>query len=223
MSDFTNAVDKITHDISAIRGWTDALEADVKAANEAYNAMVLLEGPSKHLLAVPWIGQNVPSVTTDDYSNSDCGPACVAMWLNYLRASVPVTVDDVSKATGLPVGYKYTIPGNLITAAAKWNLKLDRVINLSPAAIRAQIDAGNPSIILVHYGSLEKRWDANFTGGHYVIVVGYTDDTVIYNDPYWPTDAGHNLEMRWPLFIQAMQDCTKDSNTPNQGVMKVNA
>src|SRR5512137_381926 len=92
---------------------------------------------ASNLLKIPWIGQNTAR-PDDDYSNSDCGPACLAMWLNWLDHVV--TVDDVSASTGIPRGYSYTIPANIITAAGHWSLKLERVLNLSSDAIKFEID-----------------------------------------------------------------------------------
>ena len=121
--------------------------------------------PIVHRLEVPWMSQLGPDAA---YSNDDCGPACVAMWLRYLN--ILKTVDDVSRATGLSAGYKYTIPGQLITAAAAFGLKLQRLVNLKVEDLEARIDAGQPSIMLVHYGSLVVRYDPNFKAGHFVLL-----------------------------------------------------
>jgi ABC-type bacteriocin/lantibiotic exporter with double-glycine peptidase domain len=167
-------------------------------------------------LNVPWIGQNVPDVSTDDYSGSDCGPACVAMWLGF--SGKQVTVDQVSEAAGLPAGYRYTLGAHLIVAAKVLGLRLARVTNITTNLIKGLIDAGTPLIVLVHYGSLPRRFDPKFTKGHWIIITGYTDQRVIYNDPYWPDEAGRAIDMSWTELEKALSDCALDGNTPRQGL-----
>jgi ABC-type bacteriocin/lantibiotic exporter with double-glycine peptidase domain len=142
--------------------------------------------PGGKRLLVPWIGQNVDSVTTDDYTKSDCGAACVAMLINTFRGGQGVTVDEVSKATGLQAGYKFASFQELMNAAARFNVALEHV---SPTLenIFADIDNGRPVIVIVNYKSLPlyNRSDPAYNAGHYIVVVGYEDDCILYHDPYW--------------------------------------
>ena len=171
--------------------------------------------PTLTRLEVPWLSQ----LGTDAaYSNSDCGPACVAMWLRYL--SIQKTVDDVSRATGLHAGYTYTLPGQLITAASAFGLKLQRLINLSIDDLAERIDAGQPAIALVHYASLSVRYDQKFRAGHWVLACGYDDQGVLYHDPYWPDTTGRFVKSARSDFAKAMADCSIDGNTPNQGLVQ---
>jgi hypothetical protein len=52
--------------------------------------------------------------------------------------------------------------------------------------LKGKIAAGNPVIVLVHYGDIP-RWNDSFTGGHFMVVKGFTaDENVIVHDPdYW--------------------------------------
>lgn len=175
-------------------------------------------GIPAHMIAVPWIGQNVKEITSDDYSNNDCGPDCVAMVLHW--RGLDLTVDEISKATGLPYGYSYTVPGQLIAAAKKFNLNLTRAVNLSIDSLKHEIDAGRPVITLVHYGSLHKRSSATFKAGHWIVVVGYTDTSIVYHDPLWQSaDDGAFIELSYADFEKAMLDCRIDGNTANQGLV----
>jgi hypothetical protein len=47
------------------------------------------------------------------------------------------------------------------------------------------ISQGKPVIALIHYAKVPARYkiDQQYQGYHYVCVVGYTDDAVIYHDP----------------------------------------
>jgi len=197
---------------------SNASAAKFQQAAETWRGMGT---PTIFSLDVPWIGQNVAECNTDDYSNSDCGPASLAMWIGYLGRVV--TVDQVSVATGLPRGFTYTLPAHLITAAGNFGLNLKRVIGLTHDMIKAEIDKRNPLIVLVHYGSLPKRSSATFTAGHWLMLTGYTvDGFVIYNDPLWQdAGGGKSLKMSLAQLDQAMADCAKDGNTINQGLMKV--
>ena len=170
-------------------------------------------------LDYPWIGQNTPS-NTDDMSNSDCGPACVAMLVNAKRKPADfITVDAVSRATGLSTGYTYTLPSQLITAGVKYNVPLERVFSVTAAKLRGYIDNGLAAIALVHYGSLVERFDKSFIRGHWVLVLGYTPDAIIYHDPYWPDMRGAGIRLADDKFNQAMADCSRDGNTPNQALV----
>lgn len=166
-------------------------------------------------LSVPWLSQLGPKAA---YSNSDCGPACVAMWLRSLGQAA--TVDQVSKETGLPYGYKYTIPTQLIAAAGKFGLTLRREFGLTPAVLRDEVNSGAPAIVLVHYPDLPRRYDQKFAAGHYVLIVGHTDKALLYHDPYWPDTTGQYLEIEDAALEKAMQNCEKDGNTPRQGLVK---
>ena len=51
----------------------------------------------------------------------------------------------------------------------------------SKEKLKAQIDRGRPAPVgFLHHGSV----GAPSGGGHYVVAIGYTDDSFIFNDPY---------------------------------------
>lgn len=197
-----------------------AMDAATAQIQHAYQVLYEMGGdgaPVATVLDVAWASQLGPDAA---YSNSDCGPACVTMWLRWLQR--PVSVDQVSEATGLPRGYKYTVPGNLVAAAKAFGLRIRRVLNVSITALQESIAAGAPVIVLVHYPSLPAavRYDAKFSGGHWVLVVGYTDGgDVIYHDPYWPDTRGQRVRVTRADFERAMRECSIDGNTPNQALM----
>lgn len=209
-------------DIPDVRGYfNDALQAmDLATAKIQHAYQVLYEtasggAPMVHALPVPWASQLGKDAA---YSNSDCGPACVAMWLRWMNRFV--SVDQVSQATGLPRGYRYTLPANLMLAANEFGLILERALNVSIEALFKSIDQGSPAIVLVHYASLPTRYDAKFSGGHWVLVVGYTDDgDVLYHDPYWPDTRGQMVRVTRAEFERAMRECNIDGNSPNQALM----
>ena len=120
-----------------------AMDVATAQIQHAYQLLYDMGGdgaPAVRVLDIPWASQLGKDAA---YSNSDCGPACVAMWLRWLGKTV--TVDQVSKATGLPQGYKYTMPANLMLAAKAHGLNIGRAFNVSIASLRAAIDAGAPA------------------------------------------------------------------------------
>jgi hypothetical protein len=214
----TDKIDDAAKYVDYAMDYINAATAQLQHAVSTLRGMEGSITPPNHLM-VPWVGQNVKDCNTDDFSNSDCGPASLAMWLAYLNRHA--TVDEVSLATGQPKGFTYTLPAHLITAAAKFDLKLVRAFNLTFPQIVTQIDNANPLIVLVHYASLPKRYDQNFKAGHWMIVTGYdAPDTVIYNDPLWQDVSGEGIRLSWQEFDKALSDCTLDGNTPRQGLIK---
>lgn len=178
--------------------------------------------PDEKTLPVPWVGQNTSQVT-DDYSNSDCGPASLCMWLKY--RGVNVTVDDVSRATGKPAGYTYTVFADLDRAANVYGLDLTHKLgNLTLDLIRAEIDAKRPVIVLVDYPALPKRWDAGYMASHWIVVKGHSEGKFVYNDPYWPDrTGGENISISDSQLTKALQDVSTDDNTPMQGILQATA
>lgn len=202
--------------LTNLKVWLNEVLSDGRTAANAVDQLIAqLQPAPPHPVTVAWMSQLGPDAA---YSNSDCGPACLAMWLRS-RAKA-VTVDQVSQATGLPRGYRYTLPGNLITAAHAFGLELARNTALTVDRLQKEIDAGRPVLCLVHYASLFKRYDQNFKAGHWVLVIGYTEQSIIYHDPYWPDAAGAGVAIPIAQFEIAMQDCTIDGNTPNQGLVE---
>jgi len=207
-------------------GWINAVLADGRVYATQLDALIKAQTRQPIMLSVPYVPQNDPMRADDDYSNSDCGPACVQMVIGWRGRVVPV--DQVSMATGLPAGFKYTMPANLIVAAAKFDLALvhrfglptDQIGPLTLGLIRSEVDADRPVIVLVHYPSLPIRRDMTFTGGHYVVVTGYEPDTnaIIYHDPYWPDLAGANVRCSGEAFQSAMANCKLNGNRPYQGL-----
>lgn len=191
------------------------------AADELSKAIALTYGGSvgggDHI-AAPWIGQNVREIDSDDYAGNDCGTACLAMWLGYRGQSV--TVDQVSKATGLSRGFSYTLPAHLITAAGAFGLTLRRQFNITLDLIKLFINTGEPLIVLVHYGSMPKRFSDTFRAGHWILVTGVGDDYVIYNDPLAQDLSGQSIKAPWSDFAQAMDDCKIDGNIARQGLVQ---
>ena len=170
-----------------------------------------LLSPDKRL-NVPWLSQ---LGETAAFAPGDCGPACVAMVLSFLGKKV--TVDEVSKATGMPSGFKLSSNQTLWKTAIKWDVTLYWARNLARQALVDEVDAGRPVICLVHYPSLVKKYDPKYPQCHFVVITGHTDSSVSYHDPYWrDSSGGAHIEIDNEAFDKAWSNVNQLGNSPRQ-------
>ena len=156
-------------------------------------------------LVAPWVSQLGPGA---EYAPGDCGPAIVAMWLRFLGHQV--TVDEVSRQSGLDQGFRYTMPAHLIKAARHWGLALYWRKGLTVADLVNELDAGRPCIVLVNYPSLPTRYSSTYRDGHWLLVVGYDEEGLIYHDPYFPSDPYSRNEDEMGAFLKiSLADFTR--------------
>ena len=189
----------------------DSAELEIRHAADALINLASSQAPDEKQLDINWLGQNAG----DD--SDDGGPACLAMWLNYLGHDL--TTDNVVRATGLGKGFRYTTPYNLIAAAKMYDLTLRRVARLDLPHIYREIDEGRPVAVLLHYSSLKKHWDETGNAARWVLVTGYNAKVIYYNDPRAPDDHGKAISLDFAAFEKAMLDATLDGNTPRQGLI----
>lgn len=144
-----------------------------------------------------------------DYARGDCGPACVAMALNFHGQTV--TVDQVSQATGLPAGFLFTSWQTLNTAARAFGYSVVSSLGNTFDDIRSEIDAGRPVMALINYAKLPaiSKYDPAYARGHFLLIIGYDDQGVVYHDPYWHGTDGASRRLSWGEFDAAWA-------TPNQ-------
>lgn len=149
------------------------------------------------LLAMPLKPQWGPGANR--YIN-DCGPACVAMVLDFYGKLGALTVDTLAAETGLRLSDSGLLPGGLRDLAYAHGLRMLARAGVSPTDLRTEIDAGRPVIALVAYRFILGRLDQgdNIPGndGHYVVIVGYDEEHYVLDDPdYWTpyTEQGHDV------------------------------
>ncbi len=169
--------------------------------------------PMEHVLSVPWLSQLGPD---GGYASGDCGPACLAMWLRFLGWDV--TVDNVSQHTGLERGYRYSMPAHIIHAARHWDVNLYWRRFLTIDDIKAEIDAGQPAIVLVHYAALPDhvRFDKSYTAGHWILVTGYSSTAIAYLDPYFVERGKKTITIA--EFLSAWSTNYLDGNSNKQAL-----
>lgn len=143
-----------------------------------------LASPRPVMLPVPYRSQHDQDA---QISRLDCGPACVAMILQFYGKNI--AIDDVTRIAGLDS----TNANELKSAAENWNVHLMLLLDIAPHEIEDLIDAGRPMIALVDYAKFgDNRQDRNYNGLHWVVIVGYDAKYFYINDPdYW---SGRRLE-----------------------------
>jgi len=147
--------------------------------------------------------------------NSDCGPACIAMLLSH--RGIHRSVDYLSAACGLGESKRYTTAPDLAFVSGLCGSELSVKAGLSAHEWVAE----SPAIALVHYGTLPDRLDKNYTGGHWVVVVGGDDKFVELHDPDWwgeRRDEGTGRRVSIEVFDNALRDCVLDGNPVGYGL-----
>jgi len=158
-------------------------------------------------------------------STTDCGPACLAMVLDYYGKQV--AINELLAATGVAPG-KYVGFGQLQRVAKAHGVTFEYSANLKLTDLTRWIDEGKPAIALVKYSywsQIEPRVSTqdDFTGPHFVVVVGYGDGNIYINDPnYWPPRREEGYQKAWSevLFNLAWSNVrTSRSSNPNNSVI----
>lgn len=120
---------------------------------------------------------------------ADCGPACIAMLLEYYGKRNGLTVDQLARETSLADGATGLMPRQLVNLAERHGLPTS-VHTTTANVLRYEIDHGRPVCVLVAYRFINNRLDIgdNIPGqdGHFLNIVGYDSDHFVANDPdYW--------------------------------------
>lgn len=168
---------------------------------------------TKKLLQVPYKSQGDP----DAPERNDCGPTCVAMLLAASGQSISTTT--VYAKTGATGGLISV--SQLQLAAQQFGMTLTRYQGTAAKAmqdLRSFIDQGAPPIALIKYAYLSGR-QVDFADGHFVVVVGYDDQTgqIFIHDPlYLKTrrDEGPYHPHSEADWSKAWGRCSEDKNTP---------
>ena len=168
-------------------------------------------------LQVPWVSQLGPGAS---FAPGDCGPACVTSWLHFSGHDT-LTVDDISKQTGQPSGFRYTGAAQLMKIMRSYDLNTHWTRYLTLSDLYSEINDGHPCIVLVQYNKLPSRvrYDHSYKSGHWILIVGYTEDGIVYHDPYFPSTAGGAfVEIDDDEFDLAWKSTPDSGNSPRQAI-----
>lgn len=179
------------------------------------------------ILNVPYRSQ-IPTKPGADgsYGVGDCGPTVLLSILDTQR--IPATIDEIGKRMGKPVGYTSSQLRELQTVAGEYDVdlgwhkftKADK--SLDWGAVEVKIANRTPIIALVWYPLLPLRYDLKYSYGHYVLILGTTENQVVYHDPYWKGEAGANLKAGKNEFAKAWLATGIHAKTPAQGLYLTN-
>jgi ABC-type bacteriocin/lantibiotic exporter with double-glycine peptidase domain len=127
----------------------------------------------------------------------DCGAKALQTVLIYY--GIESREDKIMKYAG--TSKKGTAIPGLIRTAKKYGLKTDsRPMTIQD--LETYIAKKIPVIIALQAWTTKKNvnWEKNWSDGHYVVAIGYTNDKIIFADPasQYPTYLkNHELEARW--------------------------
>lgn len=148
---------------------------------------------------------------------ADCGPTALAMVLNSIGVATTPDTIYARFMPDKPLG-AYTSVSELRQAAAGYNVEFDSMTFDGDTfrRLKETIDRNRAVIALVNYEHLDAVLN-NFTGAHFVVIVGYDNTNIFIHDPLY---SGVNRLLgafkKWPndVFLKAWGDCTKQGN-PN--------
>ena len=149
--------------------------------------------------------------------NNDCGIACVLMlhaWRMRQVGLLPATAltvdrlveDTPLKAADVPLGL-----GDLVNLLAAYGVKAHTALNLTPEALKWEIDVQRPPILLVNY-----RPFGGSPIGHYVVATAYGSRGFWLHDPYL---RGANTYLTAEQLIAAQTEMKGIAGAPYQGVV----
>lgn len=170
------------------------------------------------LLTVPYRSQWDADAASH---NADCGPTCAAMMLNAF--AVAMTPDNMYQFIGEKTKNQFTNFTELMGATSANGLRLNYMSYDSRGVayhwLKQHIDAGKPFIALIKYHIWRTFTGNHFSGGHFVVVVGYDDQHVYVHDPLFgmwvkPRERGANLKLTTDMFLDGWGGFTPQEN-PN--------
>jgi ABC-type bacteriocin/lantibiotic exporter with double-glycine peptidase domain len=201
----------------ALRATCDQFAVDVARSLESIRHvadMIEAMEPGVTLLDVPYRSQ---WGTGADVFKSDCGPASLAMLLEWKGKSI--LIDALAIECGMSAGKAYTNATDLIRVGSLHGLTLVRQQPLTMGDLETEIGNGRPCIALIKYGELgDLRQDRSFVDTHWLVVIGVDGDTVTVHDPDWRSAGGAGLRIPRDTFDRAWR-ATLPNGAPRQALV----
>jgi LysM repeat protein len=155
------------------------------------------------------------------YAGTDCGPASVAMAINYATGEHLKPLDVRLAITKLPGGQYASNPGSgtaigdLARIARAHDVEVvmgdgPSSTGWGPERIRKHLAEGHPVIVLVKLAFLP-GYSATSTFDHYVLLTGASGKGYTYNDP------GMSAGAKRTISEQQLQTAQRNSSVPGQG------
>lgn len=122
----------------------------------------------------------VPIPKVEQVSNYDCGPAALRAICEYYKVG-PKSHDEFIKDCEA-TKKDGTEPENLIAVAKKYGLKTKAKRGMTIEQLEVYLDQGRPVIVDLQAWGQEHQYK-KLDSGHYVVAIGYDDDTIYFEDP----------------------------------------
>jgi hypothetical protein len=218
------------------------LELDDSNAGYVASEVVTISGstlPPKVLLPVPYFSQLAFDANAIDNDCPDAAGDSLAQYSRVLAREqlLGLANSDLPEATksllreiaarqktmprltvNVMVGRRTDeprLPSYIVELLDGWGVPSAIRLGLTPDVIRQELNARRPVIGLVAYRHI---YTDAFTGGHYVVFVGYNDDGFFIHDPY---KAGANYYLPNSKVDLALSDTKAFAVLPYQGVVLV--
>jgi uncharacterized protein YvpB len=160
-------------------------------------------------LSVPYRSQ----LDGNPYQDADCGPASIGMVLaaygqplstmeirEYINA-VQDTVGNHDAGSFIEslwdAAEHYGLEPSGLFGGARGKRGKTPLRQWSMDEVRRELDAGRPIVPQVWYRGLPGRETRPYNGDHYIVLIGYTDEVVLYNDPIDKDGPGASRRMSW--------------------------
>ena len=151
--------------------------------------------------------------------NFDCGVTALQQVLIYYgiekREDELIKLLDTKKTSIIEHGTKLS---KIVDVAKYYGLEAEILKNSNIKEIKELIDKGIPPIILMQawrdYSVNNLNWEKDYSDGHFVIVIGYNDNCIFFEDPASVTRtylSFEEFEKRW-------HDLNDDNKTKNNHV-----
>jgi hypothetical protein len=175
-------------------------------------------GGSSVALPVPYRSQ----FDGNPYEDGDCGPASMGMILAAYGQALPTMqireyVNEVQGTQGVygagsfieslwDTAAHYGLKPAGLFAGARGERGKTSLRRWTLGELRRELDAGRPVVPQVWYRGLPGRESRPYNGDHFVVLVGYDADVVIYNDPVDKDLPGANRRMTWAELDKAWRN-----------------
>jgi uncharacterized protein YvpB len=175
-------------------------------------------GDEMRALSVPHRSQ----LDGSPYQGANCGPASIGMVLAAYGQPLPTLqireyVNAVQNTRGehdagsfieslWDAAEHFGLRPSGLFAGARGERGKTPLRRWSMAEVRRELDAGRPIVPQVLFRGLPGREKVLYDGDHYVVLIGYTPEVVIYNDPMDKDGPGASRRMTWAQFEMAWRD-----------------
>jgi hypothetical protein len=164
------------------------------------------------ILNVPYTGQ--VGIGTDEHGN-DCGAASVSMIIKYSGLVSP-NVDSLYNEAKI-TGDNYLSYGDLLGMLSRRNIDSDYVVSVATKDLFWILTDAIAPIALIRYGALSSIRPNNFSGSHFVVVIGMDLDTVYIHDPLNTPSTGQGVKI--PLKIWETAWSTVEDDNPQRSLL----